>query len=83
MNGGIKTVVKNEVGSSRLWKGMVVFHCLYGSQITSYKEGYLNKLKKTQSIIVRWGLGAQCFTTVEALKRGGGLDHLQVTSVIK
>ena len=51
-------------------------HCLYGSEITTYREADLNKLEKTPNIIGRWSLGAPNSTAVEALKSGDGLEHL-------
>ena len=76
MNGGIRSINKYEVGRS-LWKGVTVPHCLYGSEITTYREADLNKLEKTQNIIGRWSLGALNSTAVEALKSEDGLEHLQ------
>ena len=49
---GIRSINKYEVGRS-LWKDMAVPHCLYGSEITTYREADLSKLEKTQDIIGR------------------------------
>ena len=67
INAGSRTVNKYEVGRS-LWKGMAVPFCLYGSEITYYREGDLAKLEKTQNIVGRWGLGVPRSTAVEAIR---------------
>ena len=67
INAGSRTVNKYEVGRS-LWKGMGVPYCLYGSEITYYREGDLARLEKTQNIIGRWGLGVPRCTAVEAIR---------------
>ena len=67
INAGGRSVNKYEVGRS-LWKGMAVPYCLYGSEITYYREGDIAKLERTQNIVGRWGLGAPRCTAVEAIR---------------
>ena len=67
LNAGNRSVNKYEVGRS-LWKGMAVPYCLYGSEITYYREGDVAKLERAQNIIGRWGLGAPRCTAVEAIR---------------
>ena len=67
VNAGSRSINKYEVGRS-LWKGMAVPYCLYGSEITYYREGDLAKLEKTQNIVGRWGLGVPRSTAVEAIR---------------
>lgn len=67
INAGVRSINKYEVGRS-LWKGMAVPYCLYGSEITYYREGDLDKLEKTQNIVGRWGLGVPRCTAVEAIR---------------
>ena len=67
INGGNRSINKYEIGRS-LWKGMAVPYCLYGSEITYYREGDLTKLEKSQNIIGRWSLGVPNSTAVEAIR---------------
>ena len=66
INGGKRVVNKCEVSRS-LWKGVAVPHCLYGSEVTYYREGDIAQLEKVQNVVGRWGLGAPRSTAVEAL----------------
>ncbi|KAG0722788.1 hypothetical protein GWK47_043887 [Chionoecetes opilio] len=43
-------------------------YCLYGSEVTQYREGDIMHLEKTQNIVGRWGLGACRSTAVEAIR---------------
>ena len=47
---------------------MAVPYCLYGSEITYYREGDLDKLERTQNIVGRWSLGVPRSTAVEAIR---------------
>ena len=67
LNAGNRSVNKYEVGRS-LWKGMAVPYCLYGSEITYYREGDVAKLERAQNIVGRWGLGVPRCTAVEAIR---------------
>ena len=67
INGGSRQINKYEVGRS-LWKGVAVPYCLYGSEITNYREGDFAKLEKIQNIVGRWGLGAPRYTAIEAIR---------------
>ena len=67
INAGNRSVNRYEVGRS-IWKGMAVPYCLYGSEITYYREGDLGKLERTQNIVGRWGLGVPRSTAVEAIR---------------
>ena len=67
MNSGSRVVNKYEVHKS-LWKGVAVPYCLYGAEVTMYREADIEKLEKTQNIMGRWGLGAPRCTAVEALR---------------
>ena len=57
IDAGSRSVNKYEVGRS-LWKGMAVPYCLYGSEITYYREGDLDKLER----------GVPRSTAVEAIR---------------
>ena len=67
INGGSRLVNKYEVGRS-LWKGIALPYCLYGVEITTYRENDLMQLEKVQNIVGRWGLGAPRSTAVEAIR---------------
>ena len=67
VNAGSRSVNKYEVGRS-LWKGMAVPYCLYGSEITYYREGDIAKLERIQNIVGRWGLGVPRSTAIEAIR---------------
>ena len=67
INGGSRVVNKYEVGRS-LWKGVAVPYCLYGSEVTHYREGDIAHLEKAQNTVGRWGLGAPRSTAVEAVR---------------
>lgn len=67
MNSGSRSINKFDVGKS-LWKGVAVPYCLYGSEITKYREADITKLEIVQNTIGRWGLGAPRSTAVEALR---------------
>ena len=47
---------------------MAVPFCLYGSEITMYREGDIAKLEKTQNLVGRWSLGVPSTTAVEAIR---------------
>ena len=44
INSGQRSVNRYEVGRS-LWKAMAVPYCLYGSEITQYREGDIAQLE--------------------------------------
>ena len=67
INSGLRSVNRYEVGRS-LWKAMAVPYCLYGSEITQYREGDISQLEKIQNIIGRWSLGVPASTAVEAIR---------------
>ena len=67
IDAGSRSINKYEVGRS-LWKRMTVPYCLYGSEITYYREGDLAKLERSQNRIYRWGLGAPRSTAIEAIR---------------
>ena len=51
-----------------LWKGVAVPYCLYGSEVTNYREADIQRLEKVQNTVGRWGLGAPRSTAVEAIR---------------
>ena len=67
INGGSRVVNKYDIGRS-LWKGVGVPYCLYGTEITYYREGDIAQLEKVQNVVGRWGLGAPRSTAVEAIR---------------
>lgn len=64
-NRGSRVINKSELSKS-LWKAVAVSQCLYGSEVTTYREGDFPHLQKEQYIVGKWGLGVLRCTTVEA-----------------
>ena len=67
INRGLRSVNRYEEGRS-LWKAMAIPYCLYGSEITHYREGDIAQLEKPQNIVGRWSLGVPNSTAVEAIR---------------
>ena len=63
INSGLRSVNRYEEGRS-LW----IWYCLYGSEITHYREGNIAQLEKPQNIVGRWSLGVPNSTAVEAIR---------------